>query len=644
MVESIGRYQVQEEVNDGAAGSAVVYRALDTARERDVALKLLHPEFLEDLSDAEVSSRLRSFAEGASNLNHASISRVRDVGFEEGMHYVVTDWVDGKSAYELVAKHGPLPLAEALRIVMDVLAGLGHAHVNGVLHRDVKLENLMLAEDGTGVLTDYGVCKDFAPEGAPPEERWSATVTALAPEVILGQEPHAPSDLYGVGILLYELLTGDSAFPVAEGEDPWEVAERRVEHPPPRLPPRIVGIPADFGEILHRALARDPRARFDTANDFTRSLIGLAVRHRLEIPDKVPLSTVPKRYKASRRATQEVLDAQDPEAQRDAEVSEETVRAEAARRRTAWVHSGLMLAGVGACWWFMAQRVGYVSVTTFPPGARVSLVSEADEKRVDLGKVPVRFRPVMRGRYRLEARWPGDGSGARSAAQRVSARDHVAWNLAPDGSTSVRRTSIPLPGGIDLGFLGRAWAKLVGLFGAGPEGPMSFRSEAVDPEGDRLLSQRKVREAARIYKARAQVDHELARRAADRLVEAAYLRRDRDAAWAVEALKEALHLDAGHARGQVMLGLLQVGDDPGAALLHLRKGAQRLAGGGPADLPSDPEDALAEVTRRRERTPDDPGLARLEAHLLAQTGQDGAARAALIDLATKRGWDRPSTY
>lgn len=643
MVESIGRYQVEEQVNDGAAGSATIYRAIDTAREREVCLKVLHTDLLTELADAEVSTRLRSFAETASNLNHASISRVRDVGFEEGLHYVVTDWVKGKSAYQVVADHGPMPLAEALRIVMDVLAGLGHAHTNGVLHRDVKLENLMLAEDGTAVLTDYGVCKDFAPEGAPPEERWSATVTALAPEVILGQEPHAPSDLYGVGIVLFELLTGDSAFPVQDGEDPWEVAERRVEHPPPRLPGRIVGVPSDFGEILKRSLARDPRARFDTANDFTRALIGLAVRHRLEIPDKVPLATIPKRYAASRRTTQETLDAQDPAAQRQAEVSEETVRAEVARRRDAVLHSAVLLVGVGACWWFVATRIAYVSVATFPPGAELVLVGEPGEARVELGTSPVRFRPVVHGRYRLEARWPGDGTGARASAQDLGAASHLAWNLAPDGSVGLRRTRVPLPRGFDLGFLRRGWAWFTGLFVRG-EGAMEFRSEAVDAEGDRLLSERKVAEAAKVYQLRASGDYELARRAADRLVEAAYLRRGYDRAWALQALREALHLDAGHARGQVMLGLLLEKEDPAGALLHLRKGAQRLAGDGPRDLPEHPEGALAEVTRRREENPDDPGLARLEAHLLAMTGQDGAARAALVDLAEKRGWDRPETY
>lgn len=644
MVESVGRYQILEEIDDGAAGSAVVYRALDTARERDVALKLLHPDLLADLSDAEVSTRLRSFAEPAGVLNHASISRVRDVGFEEGMHYVVTDWVEGESAYALIAQHGPMPLAEALRVVMDVLAGLGHAHINGVLHRDVKLENFMVAEDGTAVLTDYGVCKDFAPEGAPPEERWSATVTALAPEIILGQEPHAPSDLYGVGIVLYELLTGNSAFPVREGDDPWEIAERRVEHPPPRLPKGILDVPLDFGEILGRALARDPRARFDTANDFTRALIGLAVRHRLEIPDKVPLPTIPGRYQASRRHTREILAAQHPGAELEEEVSAETLRAEGSRRRTAIFHSALMLAGVAACWWFMVQRVAYVSVATFPPGAEVALILEPDEARIDLGSTPVRFRPVIRGRYRLEARWPADGAGARSPAQELAPRSHLAWNLAADGRASLRRTHVPLPQGFDLGFVGRAWSRLVAWATRSQEGPMEFRADAVDPEGDRLLSERKVAEAAHIYQARSQTDYRLARLAADRLVEAAYLRRDHDPAWSREALEEALRLDAGHARGLVMLGILEVDADPEGALNHLRKGAQRLAGGGPSGLPAAPEAALAEVTRRRQSTPDDPGLARLEAHLLAQTGQQGAALQALVTLAQARGWNKPSTY
>jgi serine/threonine protein kinase len=643
VVESIGRYQVKEQVSDGAAGSAEIYRALDTARERDVALKILHPDLLSDLSDAEVSTRLRNFAEPAGNLNHASISRVRDVGFEDGRHYVVTDWVQGKGVYELIAKHGPMPIAEALRVVMDVLAGLGHAHTNGMLHKDVKLENFMLAEDGTAVLTDYGVCKDFAPAGAPPEERWSATVTALAPEVILGQEPHAPSDLYGVGIVLYELLTGDSAFPVEDGDDPWEVAERRVEHPPPRLPSRIVGVPPDFGEILVRALSRDPRARFDTANDFTRALIGMAVRYRFEIPDKVPLAGIPRRYKESRRTAQALVIAQDPTAQVAAEVNEETARAEVSRKRTAILHSLLMLGGVGACWWVMATQVAYVSVTTFPPGAEVALVAEGSDKKIALGETPVRFRPVFRGSYRLEARWSGDGTGARTGGEALAAASHLAWNLAPDGSSELRRTRIPLPQGFDLGFLRRGWNWLWGLV-RGEEGPMRFRSQAVDPEGDRLLSERKVAEAARIYKARAKVDHELARLAADRLVEAAYLRRNHDQAWSIQALKEALHLDVGHARGQVMLGLLLDANSPDEALPHLRRGAQHLAGGGPSDLPDDPEDALAEVTRRRQANPEDPGLARLEAHLLAQTGQDGAARAALVQLAERRGWNRPSTY
>lgn len=632
MLETIGSYAIKDQVSRGDRGTTTVYRAWDEGRERQVALKVLVPELLEDLDPEEVQTRLRRAAETSSFLNHAAIARVRDVGQDQGFHFVSSDYVEGVSAFDLVAEHGPMPMPEALRIVMDLAAGLGYAHSQGVVHGDVKLENVMLRRDGSAVLTDYGSLHDFAPEGSPVEERWATSITSLSPEQIQGLEAGPASDLYGLAVVLFELLTGDSAFPVREGEDPWEAARRRVEKPPPRIPDPVRDVPRDFDGFFERALARDPQSRFESAGDTTRALIALAVRYRLDIPDAVPLETIPERYVASRQALQEALHSQTEGVQvprePEGDMGEKTRLGVLRRRQQGWLSLTACTLLLVAVWWGLTTQVAYLSVSSFPPGAELTLISPDGSER-ELGLAPVAMCGVRLGPERLRLRWAGTGATREVPLEGLGPRTHLQIDASPEAA-SIRRIQISLP----------SWFR-----GApGGEGPLQLRSEAVDSEGDRLLLEKKLEEAARIYQSLVQEDPARRRQAADRLVEVAYLRRHSDPDWAREAYRKAVRLDGDHGRGHVLLGELLRGQGDPKALFHFHKGGQRLAPGRPPGLPEGPGQALDEVRRVREERPGDPLLWRWEGHLLRQAGKTEEALEVYRTLARDRGWDRPDQY
>lgn len=640
-LEAIGRYGVEEQLSDGERGSSVVYRVRDADRDRVLALKLLLPEVVEGIPAAEVLTRMRSAAEGAAFLNHAAISRVRDVGQEAEYLFCCTDFVDGRSAFDVVAEHGPLPLPEAFRLVMDVLAGLGHAHENGVLHGDVKLENVMLSAQGAAVLTDYGALRDFSPAGAPLEERWAGCMTSLAPERVLGEEGGPASDLYGVGMVLYELLTGDSAFPVREGEDPWQAAKRRVEHPPPRLPRSdlTLTLPLELDDIFARAMARDPRSRYESAGDMTRALIALAVRYRLEIPDRVPLDSIPGRFAASRRGVREALvSAGSPmrpptQAEAEVELSDETRRGMERRRLQGWFGLGLCTTLVLGSWGLLGARVSYLSVSSFPPEARMDwvLVAEDGSETVEpLGEGWVLLRPVTAGHRRLRVQWEGNPPVERVLdIGRLPPRSHLQVNVSRAGEMVARSIHVPLPDPTRW----LAWFR--------SPAPVELRAGAVDPEGDQLLAERRVEEAMVRYRKVLDMDPAKRRLVADRLVELAWRRRQEEPDFAVATLKQAVQVDPDHARGRIILGeLLAAAGDPDA-LFHLHKGAQRLQPASLPRLPGDDAAALAEVRERLGMRPGDATLRRHQAHYLRQLGQDAAATEAYLSLAQDRSWNQP---
>lgn len=631
MVQSIGRYRVDSEIGTGA--SSTVFKAFDQDRAKEVALKLLHPEVVESLGEGALE-RLRAAAEVSTRLDHPLVVNVTDAGQEETFCYVCMDFVDGRSLFELVGTHGPFPLPETLRVAIDVLDGLDYTHRKGVVHGDLKLENVMLRRDGRVVVTDFGMVKPKAAEG-------SAGAVSLPPELILGQPMDTRSDLYAVGILLFELLTGDAAFPVEEGEDPREAARRRVESPPPSLAARLPGCPPELEAIVTKALARDPAVRFQAAADLARSLGALAGGLRLPVPEAIPLDTIPGRFAASRRATADAFEAAAalPDAGRPVE--------EELRARSGGLVSVLVpaLVVVGFYAWLF-HRVGYLSVSSFPPGARVVFVRGPDREtgaREELGTAPVTFRRMAPGRGFVVVVWSGNPPRAVDVPGVIEARSHLQVDVGTRGTPAVAIQAPPV-----VGWATKLFAALAALLPSGsgpapgPTGAAGAPSPAPGPTTDlrveEKLAARDVAGAVELLGAEVARDPEAARRAAIRLVEAALARREAAPREAKALADAALGFDEQYPFAHAVLGDVCYALGEGDAAGHLRKAAERLVPGEPPGLPADPAKALAEVRKRLAAAPKDPLLLRFEAQQLLRLGRTREGTDYLRRLARAQGW------
>ncbi|MFL5675496.1 MAG: serine/threonine-protein kinase [Chloroflexota bacterium] len=244
------RYRLEERIADG--GSAEVWLARDTVLDRPVAIKVLHRHLL---SDAVMRARLEQEARAAAGLTHPGIVTVHDVDVDEGAAAVVLEFVDGESLAERIRRDGPLPAAEAVRIAAEVAEALDHAHEGGVIHRDVKPGNVLIEQDGRARLVDFGIARvmDDAENRLTTTGTIAGTLRYLAPELLRGETSGAAVDVYGVGAILAEMLTGR---PPYEVDSPLVLAEAQR-----MAPPLIAGIAPDLAEIVQRCLDPDPARR-----------------------------------------------------------------------------------------------------------------------------------------------------------------------------------------------------------------------------------------------------------------------------------------------------------------------------------------------------------------------------------------------
>jgi hypothetical protein len=254
--QSIGaRYEIEELV--GTGGMSSVYRARDRELERRVALKILHDHFA---SDPEYVERFRREARAIARLNHPNIVTVIDRGEFEGRQFIVFEHVPGENLKEVVEREGPLPVSQALALTRQIARGLAFAHEQGVVHRDVKPQNVLLDESGTAKVTDFGIARSLHPEeGLTQSGTLLGTSHYISPEQASGQPVDERSDQYSLGVLLYELLTGEVPYP-ADGF--MAVAMRHLRDPVPSVRERRPGVPKAVDEIVARAMAKRPEDRF----------------------------------------------------------------------------------------------------------------------------------------------------------------------------------------------------------------------------------------------------------------------------------------------------------------------------------------------------------------------------------------------
>ena len=263
----IGRYEIGERI--GSGGMSTVVRAFDSRLERNVAVKLL-AEHLAD--DQQFVQRFQREAKSAARLVHPNIVQVFDYGFDpdKGRYYIVMEYVQGRSGAQLLSQHGRLSIEGALHLADGACQALSHAHRHGVIHRDVKPGNIMLADDGQVKLADFGIA--WAGDALQVTQHGAVlgTVSYLAPEQASGDKATPQADIYGLGVVIFQLITGRLPFTGVSLPD-LVLAQR--EQRPPALDRLVPGVPSHVAAAVARALSFDPADRPATALEL-RALLG----------------------------------------------------------------------------------------------------------------------------------------------------------------------------------------------------------------------------------------------------------------------------------------------------------------------------------------------------------------------------------
>ncbi|HVX18772.1 MAG TPA: Stk1 family PASTA domain-containing Ser/Thr kinase [Acidimicrobiales bacterium] len=262
-----GRYELHRRIARG--GMAEVFLARDQLLERPVAVKILVPEFATDQSFVE---RFRREAQAAANLNHPNIVGVYDWGKEAGTHFIVMEYVDGRSLADILKAEGTVHPDRAADIATDVGAALGFAHRNGVVHRDVKPGNVLISRDGVVKVTDFGIARattSGADANLTQTGSVMGTATYFSPEQAQGRPVDPRSDLYSLGVVMYEMVCGRPPF---QGDSPVAIAYKHVQEQP--VPPRHLNtaIPPAYEAITMKLLAKNPANRYASAEDLRADL------------------------------------------------------------------------------------------------------------------------------------------------------------------------------------------------------------------------------------------------------------------------------------------------------------------------------------------------------------------------------------
>src|SRR5947209_13887743 len=261
------RYVIKRKL--GSGGMADVYLAEDQELGRRVALKLLNERHA---NDDQFVERFRREAQSAAGLQHPNIVSIVDRGYAEGTYYIAMEYLDGRTLKELLVRNGPTPIPIAIDYARQILGALAFAHRNGIVHRDIKPHNIVVGPDGRLKVTDFGIARSGASQMT---EAGSIVGTAqyLSPEQARGAPVDPRSDLYSLGVVVYEMLTGKVPF---TGDTPVEIAMKhlsQVPKPPSEIRPEV---PHDLDAVVMRALAKDPEQRYGSAEEMDADLARVA--------------------------------------------------------------------------------------------------------------------------------------------------------------------------------------------------------------------------------------------------------------------------------------------------------------------------------------------------------------------------------
>lgn len=253
------RYEVLERI--GGGGMAIVYRALDKVLNRYVSVKVLRPQFV---SDPEFVHRFRREAQAAASLSHPNVVNIYDVGMEDEIYYIVMEYINGKTLKEVIQERSPLSASEAVGIAKQICSALQHAHEHQIVHRDIKPHNILIAKDGHVKVTDFGIARAITSNTITHNGSVLGSVHYFSPEQARGGITDVKSDIYSLGVVLYEMVTGELPF---SGESPISVALKHLQDyfvEPRQMNPKL---PQSVENVILKSLAKNPDARYQSAKE-----------------------------------------------------------------------------------------------------------------------------------------------------------------------------------------------------------------------------------------------------------------------------------------------------------------------------------------------------------------------------------------
>jgi len=263
----LGRYQIVSQLGRGAMGT--VYRALDPAIERTVAIKTLNPDLPEE-NMGEVKERFLREAKSAGRLNHPNVVTIYDVGETGGVAYIAMEYLEGRSLRQVLDAGAPLTLHAISDIAAQIAEALDYAHRSGIVHRDIKPANIMLSSEGVAKLTDFGIASMLS-SSMTQTGTMLGSPKYMSPEQVLGQPVDGRADIFSLGVVLYEMLARTTPFELPDITT-FTLMQRIVTAPAPRVSELGMDIPVAFDVILARALAKRPEDRFQHAIEFANDL------------------------------------------------------------------------------------------------------------------------------------------------------------------------------------------------------------------------------------------------------------------------------------------------------------------------------------------------------------------------------------
>src|SRR5918999_724365 len=258
------RFRLDEKIGHG--GMSTVYRAFDPTLERWVAIKLMHRDISEDPDQLE---RFRREARAVAQLSHPHVVTVIDFGEDDGTPYIVLECIEGETLKERIKRTGRLPVAEAVAYAIEIARALSAAHAVRLVHRDVKPQNVLIDDQGRAKVTDFGIARSLEAQGLTATGRVLGTTDYVSPEQALGEDVTEQSDIYSLGICIYEMLTGEVPF---RADTQVAVAMKHVREPMPDVQRRRPDISAALAAVVERATAKETGHRYQTASELVHDL------------------------------------------------------------------------------------------------------------------------------------------------------------------------------------------------------------------------------------------------------------------------------------------------------------------------------------------------------------------------------------